>query len=176
MSLEELAGELSSLAARVARLEGAPAAAARPSSEVALVRQLLSGLEADSEQATVVYAGAGPWDEGGVAWQMGRSWSDVLALAGEAGGALAALGNPTRIAIVAELLTGPVTTGELTRRLDQPSSGQLFHHLKELLAAGVIHQPVRGTYAVRRQHVLPLLAVLSAAIDLAGTQDVAEPA
>ena len=52
-------------------------------------------------------------------------------------------------------------------RLDQPSSGQLFHHLKELLAAGVIHQPERGTYAIRREDVIPLLAALSCAIDLA---------
>ncbi|MEW6059695.1 MAG: helix-turn-helix domain-containing protein [Actinomycetota bacterium] len=79
---------------------------------------------------------------------------------------LTALANGTRLRIVGELMHGPVSTGELAERLDQPSSGQLFHHLKELLAAGVIHQPVRGTYALRRQHAVPLLAVLSAASDL----------
>ncbi len=59
-----------------------------------------------------------------------------------------------------------MTTAELASRLDQPSTGQLSHHLKELLAAGVIHQPVRGTYAVRMEHVVPLLTLLSAAIDV----------
>jgi DNA-binding transcriptional ArsR family regulator len=80
---------------------------------------------------------------------------------------MAALANPTRIRIVGELLQGPVPTGELARRLEQPSAGQLFHHLKELLAAGIIHQPVRGTYAIGDRHVVPLLVLGSAAIDLA---------
>ncbi len=79
---------------------------------------------------------------------------------------LSALANGTRVRIVAELLGGPVATGELADRLDQSSSGQLFHHLKELLAAGLIHQPVRGTYAIADRHAVPLLAVLSAGIDL----------
>jgi DNA-binding transcriptional ArsR family regulator len=175
MDLEQAVAELGRLADRVARLERDSPAAAPSSADAALARQLLSDLEADPERATVVYAGAGVRDDGAVAWQMDRSWDDVLALATDAGIVLAALGSPTRIAIVVQLLAGAVTTGELTRRLDQPSSGQLFHHLKELLAAGVVHQPLRGTYAIRHQHVVPLLAVLSAATDLASTQGGADP-
>lgn len=56
----------------------------------------------------------------------------------------------------------------LASRIDASSTGRLFHHLKDLLAAGLVHQPVRGTYALRRTHVVPLLAALSCALDLAG--------
>lgn len=87
--------------------------------------------------------------------------------AGDAVRVLAALGSPIRLRIVATLLERDATTGELADRLDDPSTGQLFHYLNELLAAGVIHQQVRGAYAVLCQNVIPLLAVLAAAGDVA---------
>ncbi len=130
-------------------------------------RSASSPTRADDDAATVVYSGAGPWEDGAVAWRLGRDWDEVLAGATGTAAVFAALGNGTRLRIVAELLRGPVATGDLAARLDWASSGQLFHHLRELLAAGVVYQPVRGTYAIRRQHVVPLLAVLSAAIDIA---------
>jgi DNA-binding transcriptional ArsR family regulator len=111
----------------------------------------------------VVYAGRGPWEGTEVMWHMERSWDDVLTQAGEhVARVVSALASATRLRIAGELVSGPVTTGDLAARLDQPSSGQLFHHLKELLAVGVVHQPRRGTYALRPQHVLPVLALLSA--------------
>ncbi len=169
MNIHELTEIVQELAERVARLEGfRPIPSHR---DTALVQQLLKDLEGDGSSepgaATVVYAGAGPWEDGTVAWQIGRGWDDVRAASDEAvARVLSALANGTRLRILGELLRGPVATGELADRLDQPSSGQLFHHLKELIAAGVIHQPVRGTYAIRRHHAVPLLAVLSAATDL----------
>lgn len=180
MKLTELAGTVEQLAERVARLEGAERPRQDAGTELGerLGRALAVGADGDAvEAATVVYGGAGPWQGRTVAWQMVRDWEDVLSASGDAvATVLSALANGTRIRIVAELLRGPVATGELAERLEQPSSGQLFHHLKGLLAAGVIHQPVRGTYAIRTQHAVPILAVLSAATDLAGpTQDQEEP-
>jgi DNA-binding transcriptional ArsR family regulator len=171
---DELAGVVEALAQRVARLEGAAESERRDSSAIAheLLRRLAGDGSDATGTATVVYAGAGPWEHGAVAWQMGRSWDDVTSGPVESvARALSALANGTRLRIVVELLRGRVSTGELADRLDQPSPGQLFHHLKELLAAGVIHQPERGTYAIRRPHVVPLLAVLSAAVDLAAPAD-----
>jgi DNA-binding transcriptional ArsR family regulator len=171
MNTSGLARAVQALERRVAELEGARA----PRRDAALVEDLLGRLadgQGQPRAATVVYAGAGPWEDGAVAWQMGRSWDDVVAAADEGvARVLSALANETRVRIVVELLRGPVSTGDLAVRLDQPSTGQLFHHLKDLLAAGVIHQPVRGSYAVRRQHAVPLLAVLSAAADLGSPVD-----
>jgi len=150
---QELARALAELTDRVARLESKPRAPVPP-----------PGLEGES---FVTYSGSGPWGQGTVSWQIIRDWTAVLGRAPQiAAGLFSALSNPSRLRIVAELVGGETTTAELAKRLDQPSTGQLFHHLKELLAAGVIHQPVRGTYAVRKEHVVPLLTLLCAAIDV----------
>lgn len=150
----ELARALADLTERVQRLEE------RRSTPTPVV-------DRGEEDSFVTYAGAGPWADGRVDRQILRYWTEVLEQAPrKAAGLFSALSNPSRLRIVAELVGGQVTTAELAKRLDQPSTGQLFHHIKELLAAGLIHQPVRGTYAVRKEHVVPLLALLSAAIDV----------
>ena len=146
------------LAERVARLE---AGRHRP---------LDSVLDPDVEtppDGEVVYSGLGPWDDHAVAWQMRRTWDDVLATDTEhAARVLAALASPARLRIVGALVAGPASTGELADRLADGTTGQLFHHLKGLLAAGLVHQPRRGLYALRPQHAVPLLVVLSASFDL----------
>jgi DNA-binding transcriptional ArsR family regulator len=164
----ETARALTDLTARVAALEAAASAPARPPGDTQVVEQLVHRLEGgDGKAETLVYAGVGGWDGQTLAWQVERDWAEIRSAPAEhSATVLAALANPTRVRIAAELLRHGLTTAELAQRLDQPSSGQLFHHLKELLAAGVIHQPERGTYAVRHQHVIPLLAVLSAVMDL----------
>jgi DNA-binding transcriptional ArsR family regulator len=162
--LQELVADLR---ARVERLESR--APVSPDRE--LVERLLSasGEARDEDDAggTVVYAGLGPWGDGTVAWRTARGWSDVLGADPDALAAVfSALASPLRVQIVTVLADGALTTHELTQRLAQPTAGQLFHHIKELLACGVIHQPERGTYAIRHQHVVPLLAALSSALDL----------
>jgi hypothetical protein len=62
----------------------------------------------------------------------------------------AALASPARIVLVRALLNGPRTSQELRQELDDPSVGQLYHHLKELLAAGLVVQPGRSVYALPR--------------------------
>ena len=172
MTDPELTRLLTDLAERVGRLERAQATpVSAPAVNPPLVEQLVQRLtghdDGGGSSSTLLYAGIGGWGGRTLAWQMERTWEDVRAGPPEPSAALfAALGNPTRVRITAELLAGPRTTAELSQCLDQPSSGQLFHHLKDLLAANVIHQPVRGTYAVREQHVIALLTLLSAAMDL----------
>jgi DNA-binding transcriptional ArsR family regulator len=126
---------------------------------------ILDRLAAGSGPDTVRYGGAGQWGEDTLAWQRQHEWDEVRARVDDATARVfGALGNAVRLRIVAALLAGPATTAELTESLDQPSAGQLFHHLKELLVAGVIHQPVRATYAFIRQFVIPLLTLLEAGV------------
>ena len=153
MARSDLARQLADLTRRVDRLEGKASEAVAP-------------LQAKDPHVT--YSGTGPWRDGVIVWQIIRGWNAVLKETGERSATLfSALANPSRLRIVAELMAGEeVTTAVLARRLDQPSTGQLFHHLKELLAAGVIYQPVRGTYAIRREHAVPLLTMMCAALDV----------
>ncbi len=184
MSVEELSAVVADLVERVARLETSAGGPVRQRVvDSTLVQRLIDSLDAsdsrerDHRPGTVVYAGAGPLDDGMIAWQMGRSWPELLEVdPTSVAGCFAALASPIRIQIICELATGSVSTAELTQRLDKPSSGQLFHHLKELLAVGLIYQPDRGTYAIRNQHLVPILTALSCATDLARPTVPAEPA
>ena len=62
----------------------------------------------------------------------------------------AALASPARITVLRALLGGPRTSQQLRAELDDASVGQLYHHLRELLAVGLITQPARSQYAIPR--------------------------
>lgn len=163
---------LSELEERVSRLEraavaAAPAAASSPAPRAA---PFPFDLGDDSDANVVSYLGHGRRDGNPVAWQVKRTWEDVLEAADDGDGlaaALSALASGPRLRIVAELARGPVSTGDLAERVGQSGTGQLFHHLKELLAAGIVHQPQRGVYAIRPAQVVPVLTIVSAAMDVA---------
>ncbi len=166
---------LDALESRVARLESQLGAETRREGATGS-GDPTPGVAAGTGAATVGYTGSGEWNGAPLAWRMEHSWDAVRTLAGDsAARVLGALSSTMRLRVVAALLEQPHTTAELVERLEQPSSGQLFHHLRELLAAGIVHQPVRGTYALRRQDVVPLLALLAAAIDVGGPDGPGEP-
>lgn len=177
MNLAELAEVVRTLTQRLEILEAAapPTSSGRGGHDLAIVQSVLAGLPVAADgspmSGAVVYAGAVPGDDGTVAWQMERDTAELVSVEPIAvANTMNALGNSNRVQIIQILLHGPATTASLTDRLDGPSAGQLFHHLKELLAAGLVHQPQRGTYAIRPQLVVPLLALLSCTLDLSSPQ------
>ncbi len=102
---------------------------------------------------------------------------DLLALAesGIAGRVLACIGNTTRLSILLEILRGPKTVSMLVEKCGLGSTGQVYHHMKPLLAADLIaedeHQ--KGTYVVqshRVQGIIMLLAGISDMVDETYTQ------
>ncbi|GAA2960076.1 hypothetical protein [Microbacterium schleiferi] len=57
------------------------------------------------------------------------------------------------------ILTGTQTTAELLE-LDQfASTGQLYHHLRQLVSAGWLVSPRRGHYEVPAPQIVPLLVL-----------------
>jgi DNA-binding transcriptional ArsR family regulator len=87
----------------------------------------------------------------------------------------AALASPARIVLVRALLDGPRTSQELRQELDDPSVGQLYHHLKELLAAGLVIQPGRSVYALPRGSQIALCLQIVAAASLLPTGLATQP-
>ena len=83
----------------------------------------------------------------------------------------AALGHPARLALVRALLAGNRTSAELQEVVGTASAGQLYHHLKDLIAAGVAEQAGRSRYRISNARVVPLLVVLAAAGDVARPQE-----
>jgi len=76
---------------------------------------------------------------------------------------LAALGHPVRLAVLRGVLTGLHTTAELAALDRLGTTGQLYHHLRQLQAAGWLRSTGRGRYDVPATRVIPLLVILTAA-------------
>lgn len=80
---------------------------------------------------------------------------------------LSALGHPVRLTVLRAVLRGQQTTAEISADGGHGTTGQLYHHLRSLLAAGWLRSAGRGRYEVPAARVVPLLAILAAA-NLAG--------
>lgn len=61
---------------------------------------------------------------------------------------IAAMGNPHRVTLLRALFQGPRTALQLQEELAMGSVGQLYHHLKELVATGLVIQSRRSTYSI----------------------------
>jgi len=77
--------------------------------------------------------------------------------------ALAALGHPVRLRLLREILGGRRTAAELAALDAVGTTGQIYHHLRQLTGAGWLHTAGRGRYEVPAVRVVPLLVVLTAA-------------
>ncbi|MGL4230732.1 MAG: ArsR/SmtB family transcription factor [Casimicrobium sp.] len=117
-----------------------------------------------SEKGGVVFAGQVTLPAGETyAWQIQDGTNDLMAAEWSVANApLAALAHPMRLTILKALLTGTRDTQSLQVLPDMGTTGQLYHHLKELESAGWIRQPRRGEYIVLAERVVPLLAIISA--------------
>jgi ArsR family transcriptional regulator len=78
----------------------------------------------------------------------------------------AALANPHRILILRALCDGPRSSQSLQEVLGMSSTGQLYHHLKELLAAGLIIQHGRSGYSIDPVKLIPICVALTVASHL----------
>lgn len=89
----------------------------------------------------------------------GQQSEDWAALAG----VLAALGNPVRLTLLQEIVRGRrVTVSALSEVDGLGTSGQIYHHLRQLTAEGWLHTPSRGTFAVPPPRAVALRAILKA--------------
>ncbi|CAM5463150.1 ArsR/SmtB family transcription factor [Streptomyces pilosus] len=98
------------------------------------------------------------------AWQHGALTEGLLAYAWpDAAEALAALGHPVRLRLLREIVGGRRTAAELAELEGIGTTGQIYHHLRQLTGAGWLHTTGRGRYEVPPGRVVPLLVTLSAA-------------
>lgn len=113
----------------------------------------------------VVYAGVVEAREGErYEWQYGATTADLLGddwstLAGP----LAALAHPVRLQLLREVLGGRHGAAELAEVEGLGTTGQLYHHLRQLVGTGWLRQAGRGHYAIPPERVVPLLVMLTAA-------------
>jgi hypothetical protein len=88
---------------------------------------------------------------------LGSDWSELSP-------AIAALGHRVRLQLLHLVLTGTRSVAELQADHRMGTSGQLYHHLRQLVAAGWLHQTARGHYMVPAGRVVPLLVLLATVV------------
>lgn len=162
--LDRLERQVAELASRLAGLRQAepavPAAAGVPPEHSA---------EAAREQA-ISYAANAQFGKDQLVVRRRFTVANVLdADPDTAAKVFAALASPARITLLQALLDGPRTTQQLRGVLDDPSVGQLYHHLRELMSAGLVVQPGRSRYALPRGSQAELSILVVAAASLAST-------
>src|SRR5215469_1015425 len=173
----DLAARVSELERRVALLEDGHGERAQqrlivdPDKFWALARLAeRTGPEFDRDGVTgsLLYAGRAATPGGGdLIWQAEHPLPGVMAEGWEeAATVLAALGSPVRLEILRRLLLGGGTVQELQEIPGLGTSGQLYHHLRDLQAAGLVTQRRRGRYGVAADKLVPALIIIAAATNM----------
>ncbi len=175
----ELAGRVAAVERRLAAIEsGAPSSTAPAHAPDPPLRDTTTGA-ADPEQlwvldglrsrvgehSAVLFGGAVTLpDHRPYQWQQGADTDTLLEADWDtAAEPLAALGHPVRLAVLRGVLTGLHTTAELAALDALGTTGQLYHHLRQLQVAGWLRSTGRGRYDVPPTRVIPLLVILTAA-------------
>lgn len=166
---EDLKRELEALSERVSRLEemSEDPRRARGASPPFDQEQFwaLTGLQSrlgehpSTVEGAVMLVGSLTLPDGApVAWQEAAptsglwetDWSDQAA-------ALSALGHPARLELLRHILSGTHATADLAEVASLGTTGQLHHHLRQLVATGWVKQTGRGKYEVPASRIVPLL-------------------
>ncbi|MFF0157962.1 ArsR/SmtB family transcription factor [Streptomyces sp. NPDC005263] len=161
MADDSLAERLAALEERVSRLELEPAALRDD------VFWALEGLRRRLDGAGhVLFTGALDLPTGEhYEWQQGAATEGLLeADWADHAAPYAALGHPVRLSLLRAVLRGTRSATELQETAGLNTTGQLYHHLKQLTAAGWLQAAGRGQYRVPADRVVPLLVLLSAVV------------
>lgn len=93
----------------------------------------------------------------GTAELIQTEWSDRVA-------PITALAHPVRLELLRQVLLGVRTTAALADTHTLGSTGQLHHHLRQLVAGGWLRHSGRGSYEIPATRVVPLLVTLTAVL------------
>lgn len=161
MAGESLERRVAALEERVSRLE------AEPKTERDKVFWALEGLRQRlTGPGEVLFTGALELPTGETyEWQQGAATERLLGADwAECAAPLAALGHPVRLTLLRAALRGTRSAAELQEVAGLHTTGQLYHHLKQLTATGWLQAEGRGHYQVPAGRVVPLLVVLSTVV------------
>ena len=124
----------------------------------------------DDARGAITLAGATRFGERPAVWHVERGVPELLGVDDSLYvSVLSALGHPARLQIVRALLRQPMAAAALTEAVALGSTGRLYHHLKELVAAGVVVQRKRGIYEIPGRNVVPILGLLACSLDLSAS-------
>ncbi|MCL2060694.1 MAG: winged helix-turn-helix domain-containing protein [Oscillospiraceae bacterium] len=143
-----------------------------------LMEELCEKADTDGNTGAVTYFGV--FSSGGRQSNWIRHQVDTDALlklieSNTAGKVLACIGSNDRLNMLLALLRSPKTAAQLVEQCGYNTTGQVYHHLKPLLAADLVMEDgnSRGSYTIiphRVQGIIMLLAGISDILDPQYTQ------
>ncbi|WP_232790490.1 MULTISPECIES: winged helix-turn-helix domain-containing protein [unclassified Streptomyces] len=87
---------------------------------------------------------------------MGSDWSETAETLG-------ALGHPVRLRLIQALAEGRTAVTELMELEGLGTTGQIYHHLRQLVSAGWLETAGGGRYRIPPSRLVPLLVVVAGA-------------
>ncbi|MCA1037936.1 hypothetical protein LCM00_00320 [Bacillus infantis] len=123
----------------------------------------------ENQFTTISYSGTIAAREGRRSWKpASKTIEEVLAPdSGSLANILSSLGHIQRIEMIKSLMQEPKNAAELVKELGMGTTGQLYHHMKPLLHAGIIEQKERGgSYSIAADKILPILLQLAGAAEM----------
>lgn len=119
-------------------------------------------LDRNPEGDVVLLAGSVTAPNGQVAhWQMQATTDEYFSSDfAERADTLAALAHPVRLRILQRLLTDCTSVQDLLAAGEFGTSGQVYHHLRQLVSAGWLRAVGNGRYEVQVARIVPLLGIL----------------
>lgn len=164
-----LSARLADLEQRVSRLEADRSPAQRPRDSTPADGDerfwALGRLKALVEEpGAVLFTGTVTTPAGRhVEWQQQHSAAELSdADWGDSVDRLRALAHPVRLLLLREVINGRQTAAELASNPQLGTTGQIYHHLRQLVAAGWLRADGHGRYDVPAKRVVPLLVALAA--------------
>jgi hypothetical protein len=162
-----IAERIAALEDRVERLE--QSAPATPTTVDRDVFWALEGLKTRAPGGAVLFTGMVSLPTGeNYEWQYGEPAEALLdadwdELATDLAPQITALAHHVRLVLLGQVLTGARSVSDLQQNPALGTSGQLYHHLRQLVSAGWLRSMGRGQYAVAPERIIPLLIILAAA-------------
>lgn len=168
--LHEVELRLSALEEKpVADVVGAPPTSARESQQSNRF-WVLEGLREQLGDVSggLIYSGIAPSPAGPVEWQYAHTADEILDLDDDHADAvadrLAALGSPIRLRLLLSVLRGVSSVADLSALDSMGTTGQVYHHVRILTAAGWLRAAGRGSVQVPPERVVPAMLAIAAAL------------
>lgn len=162
-NLPELSERLQQVENRLTALESSPAPESLPIDQDEIF-WALEGLKQREQHSagSVLMTGAVTVPTGLHAqWQMQVSTQELFETDfGARANSLSALAHPVRLQLLQRLLTDASTVEEIREAGDFGTSGQVYHHLRQLVATGWVTSLGSSRYEVPPARIVPVLVIL----------------
>ncbi len=116
----------------------------------------------------LIYSGIAPTASGPAEWQYGHTAEEILELdddhAAIVADRLAALGSPIRLQLLLAVLGGTTSVADLSALKAMGTTGQVYHHVRILSAAGWLRPAGRGAVQIPPDRVVPAMLALASAL------------